>query len=161
MSEVDVQVKGLKEFYAKLEQVSREINGTPMAAAMGKATLVVTRAARLKAPVDRGQLRASIVPQVIIKTTGVQGIVGSNKEYAPYQELGTPAFSANFTALTKWALRKTKNNVKQARALAWKAFVSIREKGIEPKRFLQGALVEKARQVYKIIGSAVRGIIKK
>ena len=40
-------------------------------------------------PVDTGRLRASITPDVVQRDTVVQGLVGSNVLYAPYQEFGT------------------------------------------------------------------------
>ncbi len=161
MSEIDARVDGLKKFYAKLDQISKDVTGSPMGAAMGKASLIVARSARKNAPADRGQLRASIVPVVVIRDKMVRGVVGSNKKYAPYQELGTPPFSANWGALMEWAMRKTKGNKKSARALAWSAFISIRTKGIEPKRFLQRALVDNARRIFRIVGDTVGRIVGK
>jgi HK97 gp10 family phage protein len=161
MSDLNVRIDGLDEFNEKLAQISRDVTGSPMGAAMGKATLIVTRSARKNAPIDRGPLRASIVPSVVIRDKIVRGVVGSNLVYAPFQELGTRPFSANWDALMEWALRKTKGDKKKARGLAWSAFVSIRTKGIRPKRFLQRGLVDNARRIYRIIGNAVGRIVRK
>jgi len=132
-----------------------------MAAAMGKATLIVTGAARKAAPVDRGPLRASIVPSVVTRDNVVRGIVGSNLVYAPYQELGTRPFTPPWKPLFEWAMRVTKGNRKAAGALAAGARMAIRARGIRAKRFLQNALTDNARRIYQIIGDAVGKIVRK
>lgn len=53
--------------------------------ALNKACLVVENEAKRLCPVDTGDLRNSITHEV---DDGV-GIVGTNKEYAPYVEYGT------------------------------------------------------------------------
>jgi len=161
MTEVDAEIKGLKEFYAKVDQISRDITGTPMGTAMARATLLVTRSARKAAPVDRGPLRASIVPEVVIRTKEVKGIVGSNKEYGPYQELGTRPFWAPWRPLYEWALRKMKGNKAAAGALAAGARLAISRRGIKAKKFLQNALTENAQRIYRLIGAAVGRIVRK
>ena len=83
----DVEIKGLKEVQAKMEQMVRDTRGAPMVQAMKDATLLVEREAKIRAPVDTGRLRASITPSVT--QNPLQGVVGSNVFYAPYQELGT------------------------------------------------------------------------
>lgn len=83
---IRVEIKGLKEVQKKLEQVAKDVTGTPMRDAMRDATLLVVRSAKINAPVDTGRLRASIVPEVRVMTGTVQGIVGSNVVYAPFQE---------------------------------------------------------------------------
>jgi hypothetical protein len=84
--ETTISVEGLKEIQKEMDRIVEDMSGDPVKAAMAKATLIVTRDARRNAPVDRGVLRASIVPQVVTRTNEVQGIVGSNVKYAPYQE---------------------------------------------------------------------------
>lgn len=161
MTELSTTIKGLDEFNKKVEQIQRDISGSPMAAAMGKATLIVTGAARKAAPVDRGPLRASIVPNVAVRDNVVRGIVGSNLTYAPYQELGTRPFTPPWKPLFEWAMRVTKGNRKAAGALAAGARMAIRARGIRAKKFLQNALTDNARRIYKIIGDAVGKIVRK
>lgn len=161
MTEVDVRVQGLKEFYAKLDQIGKDVTGTPMGAAMGRATLVVTRSARKNAPVDRGPLRASIVPEVVIRDKTVSGIVGSNREYAAYQELGTRPFWPPWRPLYEWALRKMRGDRDAAGALAAGARLAIAARGIRAKRYLQRALVDNAQRIYRIIGEAVGRIVRR
>jgi hypothetical protein len=83
-----VEIQGLEEVQAKMEQVVSDIRGSPFLQGMRDATLLVTRAAKINAPVDTGRLRASITPEVRPHGPTVQGVVGSNVTYAPYQELG-------------------------------------------------------------------------
>ncbi len=128
---------------------------------MGRATLVVTRSARKNAPIDRGPLRASIVPQVVTRDRTVQGVVGSNLVYAPFQELGTRPFTPPWKPLFEWALRKVRGDRKAAGALAAGARMAIRARGIRAKRFLQRALEGNARRIYRIIGNAVGKIVKR
>jgi phage gpG-like protein len=83
-----IEIRGLEEAQAKAEQVASDLRGGPFLQGMRDATLIVTRAAKVNAPVDTGRLRASITPEVREHGPTVQGVVGSNVEYAPYQELG-------------------------------------------------------------------------
>ena len=86
---IDIEVKGLRELQRKTDQMVSDLHGTPILNAMRDSTLLVTRKARINAPVDTGRLRASILPEVRAAQNEVLGVVGSNVIYAPYQELGT------------------------------------------------------------------------
>ena len=81
-----IVIRGVKETQQKLNQVMKDLRGQPLQKAMRDATLVVTRQAKIYSPVDTGRLRASITPEVVRRDTVVQGIVGSNVFYAPFQE---------------------------------------------------------------------------
>jgi HK97 gp10 family phage protein len=77
-----------------MEQVVRDVQGPPMINAARDATLLVTGDAKRNVPprVDTSRMRASIAPEIRTGAAGgtvVQGVVGSNVKYAPYQELGT------------------------------------------------------------------------
>ena len=161
MTELETRVTGLDEFNKKVEQIQRDMSGSPMRQAMGQATLLVVRTARIEAPVDRGPLRASIVPDVIVRDKVVQGIVGSNREYAPYQELGTRPFWPPWKPIYEWALRVVKGDRKRAGALAAGARMAIAARGIRAKRFLQRGLEQNARRIYRLIGDAVGRIVRK
>ncbi|NIQ88964.1 MAG: HK97 gp10 family phage protein [Deltaproteobacteria bacterium] len=89
MSEIRMEVEGLKEVQKAMTQAVKDLRGDPMRQGMAKATLLVQRDGRRNAPVDTGRLRSSITPEVVMQGQIVQGIVGSNVEYAPYQEFGT------------------------------------------------------------------------
>lgn len=96
MIDVKVEVKGLRELQKKSEQTVRDLRGEPMLKAMRDATLIVTRGAKINAPVDTGRLRASITPEVRSEGEDMLGVVGSNVIYAPYQELGTKYMPGKF-----------------------------------------------------------------
>ena len=81
-----LEVKGLLETQKMMEQIVRDLHGTPMLQGMRDATLIVQRDAKIFSPVDTGRLRASITPEVRTGWNQVMGVVGSNVEYAPYME---------------------------------------------------------------------------
>lgn len=83
------EIRGIKQVTEKMDQVAADLSGSPMVEGMRDATLLITRGARILSPVDTGRLRASIAPEVVPAGRKVQGVVGSNVVYAPYQELGT------------------------------------------------------------------------
>src|SRR5512139_3059740 len=89
MASIDIEVKGLIELQRKTEQMVSDLHGAPILDAMRDSVLVIQRDAKINAPVDTGRLRASITPSVQEMSNEVQGIVGSNVVYAPYQEFGT------------------------------------------------------------------------
>lgn len=161
MTELDAKVTGYDEFKKKVEQLERDMTGSPMRQAMGKAALVVTRSARKDAPVDRGPLRASIVPEVVVRDKIVTGIVGSNREYAPFMELGTRPFWPPWKPLYEWALRKVKGDRKAAGALAAGARMAIAARGIKAKRFLQRAIEDNSARIRRIIEQAVSQIVRR
>ena len=57
MSSVSIEVKGLRETQAETERIVRELHGDPYLNAMRRATLLVQRGAKERAPVDTGRLR--------------------------------------------------------------------------------------------------------
>ena len=160
MSEVDAKFTGLKEFHAKMEQIGRDVSGSTMGSAMSRATLLVTASARKNAPVDRGPLRASIVPEVVFREKTVTGIVGSNREYAPMQELGTRPFWPPWKPLYEWALRVLRGDRKAAGGLAQGARMAIAARGIKAKRFLQRAIEDNSERVKRIINQALQRIVR-
>jgi HK97 gp10 family phage protein len=155
------EVNGLEEARAKMEQTAGDLTGDPMKTAMRKATLLVMRDARKDAPVDRGPLRASITPEVAVRDKTVEGIVGSNKVYAPFQELGTPPFTPPWTPIFEWAMRKLKGDRRAAGALTVGVRAAIRARGIKAKRFLQGAVEKNAEKIMNLLGNAVSFIVRK
>ena len=159
---IEMDVKGMKEVQAKMTQVARDMTGHPMKGGMSKATLLVQRDARKNAPVDRGPLRASITPEVVVQSNVVQGVVGSNVKYAPYQELGTRrGHKVPWIPFFRWAMRKVGGAKKAAGALASVARASIRIRGIKAKRYLQRALEDNADKIYRILGKTVGHIVEK
>ena len=88
--DITAEIKGLKELQRKTDQMVKDLHGAPILNAMRDSTLLVSRYARKNAPVDTGRLRASILPEIRASAGNeILGVVGSNVEYAPYQEFGT------------------------------------------------------------------------
>ena len=161
MANVGIDIKGLRETQAKMEQVARDIQGVPIVSAVAKATLLIERAAKHNAPVDRGALRASITPDVIVTSNRVLGIVGSNLKYAPYQELGTRPHWIPWEPIYAWARRKMKGNVKAAGALAATARKAIHIRGNVALHFLQNALESNIDRIRQLIDRAVSEVVNK
>ena len=87
-----LKVKGFKEATKKAGRVLAGLKEpTKLINAMRMITMAVTRDAKKTPPmpVDTGRLRSSITPSVTTTKDSIRGIVGSNVEYAPYQEFGT------------------------------------------------------------------------
>jgi len=87
-TDIQIEIKGLKEAQKKVEQVIRDLDGDGLLNAMRKATLLVQRDAKRLSPVKTGRLRASITPEIRTSAGGkrIMGVVGSNVVYAPKQE---------------------------------------------------------------------------
>ena len=134
---IDIEVKGLKEIQAKMTQMVVDLHGAPVLNAMRDSTLMVQRDARIAAPVDTGRLRASIVPEVKVAADQVQGIVGSNVEYAPYQEFGTGVYAMYPTSRS------------------WKTG------GVKPKLFLTRAFTKNEDNIRRRFDRAIEVIINK
>ena len=102
--------------------------------ALNKACLVVENEAKRLCPVDTGDLRNSITHEV---DDGV-GIVGTNKEYAPYVEYGTGIFAVEGNGRdTPWSYQDDEGN--------WHTTI-----GQKPQPFLKTALDKQKKNVIKI-----------
>lgn len=156
---IDIEVTGLLETQRKMTQVARDLYGAPMVDAFRQAALLITRDARINAPVDTGRLRSSIVPDVIADETMIQGVVGSNVEYAPHMEFGTGAFGRGGShwppgaALQVWAER---HGFSSGYAVA--AIIGKRG-GLEGRRFLTRAFEANEAAIIEHIEQAVKGIV--
>lgn len=146
MDELSLEIQGLKETQAALEKATAALTGPPMLAGMRRATLLVQGAAKRKAPVDTGRLRASITPEVQTRADGVVGIVGSNVKYAPFVELGTRRHFVPGQYIGRWARRH-----------------GLPEGGLvvsgKAQPFLQPAFEENAERIFQTLGTAVSIIV--
>jgi HK97 gp10 family phage protein len=150
--EIHVEVEGLDAARRKMEQVVKDLHGTPMQMAMRDATLLVQRAAMQNAPVDTGRLRASITPEVRTEGRTVIGVVGSNLFYAPYSELGTRPHWPPLAALEVWARRHGTTAFVVARAIS--------RRGTKAVRFLQRAVEDNQQRIVTILDRAVGKIVE-
>lgn len=143
-----VVVRGVEEVEDKLEQTERDLHGSPFAKGMKDATLVVMRSARALAPVDLGRLRSSIAPEVRISGKEVQGVVGSNVKYAPYQELGTRPHFVPAIYIGAWAAKHGFG------------YTGLPVSG-KAKRFLQKAFEQNKAKIVRLLERAVGRIVDK
>lgn len=107
--------------------------------ALNKACLVVENEAKRLCPVDTGDLRNSITHEV---DDGV-GIVGTNKEYAPYVEYGTGIFAVEGNGRdTPWSYQDDEGN--------WHTTI-----GQKPQPFLEPAARIKKKLVIKVFNDEI------
>lgn len=124
---------------------------------MEQAALLLEGAARMKAPVNTGQLRASITHDVREVGGDIQGLVGSNVVHAPYMEFGTGTVTdgtggtgkAHFppaAALARWCHLHGLDGLEFviARAIG-------RRGGLAPRRYLREAFEEKMSEVRAVL----------
>lgn len=88
MADVDIKIEGLDAIFDLVDGVTDPKN---VQKALGKCCALVERSAKQLAPKDTGALRRSITSKV----EGLEGIVFTPLEYAPYIEYGTGLFAVN------------------------------------------------------------------
>ena len=154
MSELRLELKGLREEQARMTQIVADLHGAPMLEGMRNATLLVTRDAKCFAPVDTGRLRASITPEVRVSgPTTLQGIVGSNVTYAPFVELGTKPHWPPVGALATWAGRHGTVAFLVARAIS--------RRGTKAVKYLERGFTENIGRIVGYLDAAVGAIVRR
>ncbi len=93
MTETAIYIHGLDELIKRMGEAKVQ---RAAARRMKEAVQIVEREAKHRAPVDTGRLRASITNDVREMGSEIQGVVGSNVLYAPYQEFGTRYMEGRF-----------------------------------------------------------------
>lgn len=159
-----IEVRGLREAEAKMEQVANDLVGKPMVNAFKQATMIVERDAKIFAPVDTGRLRASISSDIRVVQSGpfgkeVQGVVGSNVSYSPFMELGTgifvgrPRYFPPPEALEVWARRHgIASGFIVARAI-------FRRGGLRGRKFLERGFNRNRARIVRLLNGAVGRIV--
>lgn len=147
----DVVLTGFDGFIQKMQK-SPDIIEKANQKMMLASTLIVEAEAKQRAPVDRGILRKSITHRVEGKGLDIIGRVGTNINYASFQEFGT---SAHGPKRAKY-LVFTPKGAKQPVFTKW-------VKGVKPQRFMQQGLekLRTSKAIIKNIGDEIlRGILK-
>jgi HK97 gp10 family phage protein len=127
-----IRLEGIENILQEIEQLDDTSNFTP---ALQKACAVIERAAKQKAPKDTGALRRSITSEV----NGLEGVVFTNLEYAPYVEYGTGLFAENGgRADVPWNYQDDEGN--------WHS-----TSGQHPQPFMRPALNENRERVINIL----------
>ena len=130
---------------ADLARLAAELaDSTELRAAVGRATALVERKAKEKAPKDTGALRRSITSEVDIGEGGfIEGVVFTPLEYAPYVEYGTGLFAENGNGRqdVPWNYQDDQGH--------WHS-----TSGQHPQPFMRPALNESREEILKILKEA-------
>lgn len=159
---VDVEVKGMIELQNKIEQVVSDMYGPPVLQAMRDSTLLVEADAKkglvgYQGPevggVNTGRLRASITPEVRKLGSVVEGVVGSNVQYAPFVEYDCVPHWPPIAALEDWAHKHGTS--------AYLVAKGISIAGTKGKKFFDKAFNKNRASIKEIFNRALGGIVNK
>ena len=78
---MNIELEGLDEVFDSLDSL---VDETKLKKAMQKCCAIVERSAKEKAPKDTGALRRSITSRVDGAGLGIEGVIYTPLEYAPY-----------------------------------------------------------------------------
>ena len=133
---MNVEFEGAEKLMARLDKMSDE---AALKKSLETAALLVERSAREKAPKDTGALRRSIRSKV----EGLEGIIYTPLEYAPYIEYGTGLFAeGNGRKDVPWNYQDDKGN--------WHS-----TSGLKPQPFMRPSLDENREKILKILKEGV------
>ena len=133
---MNVEFEGAEKLMARLDKMSDE---AALKKSLETAALLVERSAREKAPKDTGALRRSIRSKV----EGLEGIVYTPLEYAPYIEYGTGLFAeGNGRKDVPWNYQDDKGN--------WHS-----TSGLKPQPFMRPSLDENREKIVEILKEGV------
>ena len=133
---MNVEFEGAEKLMARLNKMSDE---AALKKSLETAALLVERSAREKAPKDTGALRRSIRSKV----EGLEGIVYTPLEYAPYIEYGTGLFAeGNGRKDVPWNYQDDKGN--------WHS-----TSGLKPQPFMRPSLDENRQKIVDILKEGV------
>ena len=140
-------IQGMDKLIQRLERMKR---GAGLRQGITRACReVVEKVAVRNCPVDTEELQRSIEAETPGPADEPVGIVGTNKEYAPYVELGTGLFAAHGDGRkdVPWKYKDAEGN--------WHT-----TSGQEPQPFLQPALRDNEEAVRRLIKEGVQRDIK-
>lgn len=141
-----VKIEGLAELDKLLKQLPAKIEGNIVRSGLNASARVIRDAARLKAPVEDGELKKSIrVSSKIDRKTGTitaRIVAGNNKAfYAHFIEYGTASY---YTGTGKSVRRPYK--IKGPVKISFGVFESIDHPGVKPQPFMRPAFDENTDQ---------------
>lgn len=132
----EIRFEGLDNILDTLDQIG---NGQGLYQALGKACALVERSAKEKAPKGNGDLRRSISSKV----EGLEGVVFTPLEYAPYVEYGTGLFAEEGGRMdVPWNYQDEKGN--------WHS-----TSGMHPQPFMRPALNENREKILQILKEGI------
>lgn len=135
----EVKIEGLNNLLAKLNEYA---DPAQLKQSMDKCCAIVEASAKEKAPKDTGALRRSISSRVEETANGVEGVVFTPLEYAPYIEYGTGLFAEDGGRQTPWSYQDDEGN--------WHT-----TKGQPPRPYMRPALTENNNQILETLKGAI------
>ena len=135
----EVKIEGLNNLLAKLNEYA---DPAQLKKSMGKCCAIVEASAKEKAPKDTGALRRSISSRVEETANGVEGVIFTPLEYAPYIEYGTGLFAEDGGRQTPWSYQDDEGN--------WHT-----TKGQPPRPYMRPALTENNNQILEKLKGAI------
>ena len=131
----DVKIEGLNNLLAKLNKYA---DPAQLKQSMGKCCAIVEASAKEKAPKDTGALRRSISSRIEENENGVEGVVFTPLEYAPYIEYGTGLFAEDGGRQTPWSYQDDEGN--------WHT-----TKGQRPQPYMRPAIDNNREKIVRMI----------
>ena len=129
---MSIEFEGFEGLMEALDSLG---DGEEITVALGKACALVERSAKQKAPKGNGELRRSITSKV----EGLQGVIYTPLEYAPYVEYGTGLFAEDGGRQdVPWCYRDDKGE--------WHT-----TSGMQPHPYMRPALLENRDKIIKIL----------
>jgi HK97 gp10 family phage protein len=128
----EIKFEGLDEV---IDSIDKLADSAKIGAALGRACALVERSAKQKAPKGIGELRRSITSEV----NGLEGVVYTPLEYAPYVEYGTGLFAEEGGRTdVPWNYQDDRGN--------WHT-----TSGMHPQPFMRPALDENRNEILRIL----------
>jgi len=142
----DTVIEGLSALEQKFKRMQKP---AAYKAVLQKACRVVEADTKKRAHRVTGNLKASITHEIVTEGGNLVGYVGTNLEYAPYEEFGTGLYAENGNGRKKvpWAYTDADTG-----ELIW-------TKGNHPHPFLRPALNSNAKRVRAILKDGMNGIL--
>ena len=133
---MSAQFEGIDAILRRLDSL---VDENKIEEAVGRACALVERSAKEKAPKDTGELRRSITSKIEKNEDGIQGIVFTPLEYAPYVEYGTGLFAEDGgRADVPWNYQDDKGE--------WHS-----TSGQKPQPFMRPAINENREEIKRIL----------
>jgi len=133
---MSIEIEGLDELLIALEE---PVTKGKLKKAINKATKLVEREAKKKAPKGDGHLRRSITSEVREEDGEIKGVVYTPLEYAPYVEYGTGLFAEEGGRTdVPWRYQDEKGE--------WHT-----TSGMKPQPYMRPALDENREEIMRII----------
>lgn len=133
---MNIEFEGAEKLIARLDKMSDEV---ALKKNLETAALLVEKSAKQKAPKDTGALRRSITSRV----EGLEGIIYTPLEYAPYIEYGTGLFAeGNGRKDVPWNYQDDKGN--------WHS-----TSGLKPHPYMRPSLDENRQKIVDILKEGV------